>query len=107
MARTRTLLRDGADPHAMPVAHVASPVERAAGAVVAAEVRALLERAILPWSRATHELFPAPARARAVDLLRLGHMLAVQPRFIGDSQAVVDCWEAVVRFAVERNSGEH
>ena len=34
-----------------------------------------------PWSPATHNLFPAPARARAVALMRVGHLLSRSGRF--------------------------
>ncbi len=64
----------------------------------------MLLRAARPWSRATHDLFPARARARAVELLYLGERLAVQPRYVGVHQAVTDCWGVVMRYAVTRGS---
>ena len=39
---------------------------------------ALIVRAAAPWSPGTHALFPAGARARAVELLRVGWLLARQ-----------------------------
>ena len=86
-ARARTLLRDGADPHAQPTP---TPAERASA--VDGEVSELVLRAARPWSRVSHELYPDAARARAVELLRLGQQLSIQPRFTGEEQAVVDVW---------------
>ena len=39
-------------------------------------VRAMLVRAAAPWSPGTHALFTAGAKARAVELLRIGWLLA-------------------------------
>ena len=106
--RARALLRGGADLFAKPAADVPSPLERASGeegaAAGSAEVREVLVRAARPWSPATHELFPARARARAVELLFLGHRLAVQPRYAAEHGAVVNCWEMMMRYAVTRDS---
>ena len=52
----------------------------------------LVLRAARPWSRESHELYPDAARERAVELLRLGQQLSLQPRFTGQEQAVVDVW---------------
>ena len=49
-------------------------------------------RAARPWSRDSHELYPDAARARPIELLRLGQQLSIQPRFIGEGQAIVDVW---------------
>eukprot|EP00966_Prymnesium_polylepis_P205624 4765135-Prymnesium_polylepis.1 len=49
-----------------------------------------------PWSLATHALFPAEARARAITLLLLGHRLAREPRYEGVAGAMVDVWLAYV-----------
>ena len=86
-ARARTLLRDGADPHAQP-----SPTPAQRASAVGGEVSELVLRAARPWSRVSHELYPDAARARAVELLRLGQQLAIQPRFAFQEQAVVDVW---------------
>ena len=57
-----------------------------------------------PWSTNNHELFPDAARARAVELLLVGHHLSREPQFEGEAQAVVDVWvEHVMPFAVERD----
>jgi hypothetical protein len=108
--RARALLRGGAELFARPAANVPSPLERAGGedgaaaAAGSAEVRELLQRAARPWSPETHELFPARARARAVELLFLGHQLAVQPRFADKHRALVDCWGVVMRYAMTRDA---
>ena len=57
------------------------------------------------WSRDTHELYPDAARARAVELLRLSQQLAIQPRFTGEEQAVVDVWITHVIPQVLRHAG--
>ena len=107
-ARARALLRDGADPHAKPTTGGGvtspSPLERANArdSVGSDEVRRLLQRSALAWSPATHELFPAAARARAVELFWLGQRLAIQPRFETEAQAVLDCWDGVLVHAVTR-----
>ena len=49
---------------------------------------ALLAAAAQPWSVATHALFPAKQRARAVTLARLGCLLALQPRDASASCAI-------------------
>jgi len=50
----------------------------------------LVVRACEPWSATTHELFPPTERGRAVQILRLGYLLARPfPGFI-------DCWRAFV-----------
>ena len=40
--------------------------------LVAVALRARVLEAAKPWSRKTHKYFPGPARARAVELLRVG-----------------------------------
>ena len=57
---------------------------------------ALVLLAAEPWSPNTHALFPDAARERAVALMRLGHLLSMQPRFEGEEQSLVDCWLGVV-----------
>tara|TARA_B110001469_G_scaffold101600_1_gene99379 strand:+ start:130 stop:366 length:237 start_codon:yes stop_codon:yes gene_type:complete len=57
----------------------------------------LVLAASLPWSPDTHALMPAMARARAVELMRLGHLLALQPgRFGTATQALVHVWRDLV-----------
>jgi hypothetical protein len=47
----------------------------------------------LPWSECTHELFPPRVRARAVELLLTGHLLARSyPGFAGHETALLDVW---------------
>ena len=51
----------------------------------------------------THALFPAGARAFAVELLLLGHRLSRQPRFEGEEVSLLDIWvEFVMPHAVAR-----
>ena len=83
---------------------LAGEARLARAAAGSAEVRELLQRAARPWSPETHELFPARARARAVELLFLGHQLAVQPRFADKHRALVDCWGVVMRYAMTRDA---
>lgn len=97
-ARAKALLRAGADLHAStgptqqhgPFGETPLALARAAantpyglfmlfGAGRETTV-ALVVRAAEPWSPATHELFPAAARARAVALVRLGYLLAAGPQ---------------------------
>ena len=49
-------------------------------------------RAAGPWSPATHALFPAAARARAVELLLLGHRHSREPRFETGGRGLFDLW---------------
>ena len=56
-------------------------------------------RASQPWRPQTHALFPAAARARAVELMRLGRLLSNQPRFADVRSAAVglnDVWMSIV-----------
>ena len=67
----------------------------------------LLDAASEPWSPATHHLWPAPQRARASAVLRLGILLAQRPRDAGADEplgrAFEDVWLAhVLPFAVGR-----
>ena len=56
-----------------------------------------------PGSEATHGLFPSAARAHAVELLKLGHLLSRQERFNRQETALYDLWkEGVVPHAVSR-----
>ena len=121
-ARTRALLRDGANVHARPTEGVErkTPVERAdelfEGRTEAAKqalvdrgpaglghVIELVRRAAGPWSPRSHDLFAAAERARAVELLCVGYHLAAQPRFGGEAQALIDVWVShVMSHAVRR-----
>jgi ankyrin repeat protein len=57
----------------------------------------LVLEAAKPWSRQTHKLFPAPARARAVELMLIGELLSREERFAAyGPQAVVDAWMHLV-----------
>ena len=57
----------------------------------------LVLEAAKPWSRQTHKLFPAPARARAVELMLIGELLSRQERFAAyGPRALVDAWMASV-----------
>ena len=86
--RVRRLLRAGADLHAQSSPAAPTPLQLAqqAGAQ-AGESHRLLLAAATPWSPSNHDLKPAPTRARAVTLMRLGYLLAWQPRFVNGSLA--------------------
>uniref|UniRef100_A0A7S3ASR4 Uncharacterized protein n=1 Tax=Haptolina ericina TaxID=156174 RepID=A0A7S3ASR4_9EUKA len=96
-ARARELLRGGADLHATAVADRPTPLSLAhaldtAGNAAEGTAAHLVLRAAGPWSEQTHELFPVDARARAVELLLLGHRLSREERFFGQEMAFVDAW---------------
>jgi len=74
---------------------------------VASGVRDVFERAPKIdqcWSREAHHFFPDRVRERARAVLRIGALLALQPRFFSQHAALVHVWEhhvmphAVVRF---------
>ena len=93
--RTRALLRDGGDIHAEVKPYGVTPLSIAQD--VEAAARPVIHRAFLhgfdeilapgihnallvleaakPWSRQTHHLFPAPARARAAELMRVAQAI--------------------------------
>ena len=79
----------------------------AAGGAAAGTAAFLVLEAAKPWSRQTHKLFPAPARARAVELMLVGELLSREERFAAyGPQAVVDAWMTfVVPQAVVRSRG--
>ena len=89
------------------VAQQLALAQAAAAAGRAAEDTAafLVLEAAKPWSRNTHQLFPAPARARAVELMLIGELMSREERFAAyGPQAVVDAWMTfVVPPAVSRN----
>ena len=99
--RARKLLRAGADPLAWGNDVTSTPATTplalakawlaAGGGVDSAESPGmeaceLLIRACEPWSPANHSLFPAPARARAVELLCVGH------HAFANKPSLLDCW---------------
>ena len=115
-AQARKELRTGADLHASALVGGPTPLKIARAllarrdvddATPGAAAARLVLRAARPWSPATHALCPAPARARAVELVRIGFLLSRAPRFAGAGpQAVMDVWRAfVMPHAVERWSG--
>ena len=65
-------------------------------------VASLVLKAAAPWSPATHYLFPAAARRRAWDILKLGHLIAsayVEQR----PRELVDVWFSMLMpLAIER-----
>jgi hypothetical protein len=72
---------------------------------------AIIVAAAAPWSLKTHALFPARAKARAVELLRIGWLLAraFEETVADTSQVEVafrDVWLGhVMPIAIERSSG--
>jgi len=107
-ARARMQLREGANLHVSAAVGAPTPVELAqrmheAGEAAVGSASQLVLRAARPWSRAEHELFPRAARARALELLLVGHLLACEPRFEGVASAIIDVWvDHVMSFAVRR-----
>ena len=93
--RTQEMLRDGGDIHAevkpfgVTPLSIAQDLEAAARPVIRSAF--LVLEAAKPWSRKTHHLFPAPARARAVELWPLGFRLSQQYGFPYE-----DVWMAIV-----------
>ena len=69
---------------------------RAAGEATDGSAAQLVLAAAEPWGPRTHALFPAAARAFAVEVLLLGHQLSRQPRFAGEEGSIVDIWTGVV-----------
>ena len=92
--RARAWLRDGADLEAADGAGP-TPLSLARALQQAGEAgedtaAGLVLDAAKPWSQQTHALFPAAARARAVELMLLGHRLSresVQWGFVGGWRA--------------------
>lgn len=110
----RELLRAGADIHARPAQQPArpSPLElaqrrRRDGGAPPGSAAAVLLEAAEPWSVESHQLWPAAKRARAVELLHLGHELSQLSFFVGEEQAIRDLWRtAVIPAAMTRDLGE-
>ena len=111
-ACARAHLRDGADIHAAAVKGGPTPLSLAREIMLAAgdaatrddgSAAALVLQAARPWSRETHALFPAAARARAAELLITGHRLSREPRFAPGAVALFDVWVGcVMAHAVRR-----
>jgi hypothetical protein len=112
--RVRALLVAGGDVHASDGgANAPTPLSLTAARLLAGDRAndgraALIASAAAPWSPATHALFPAGAKARAVELLRLGWLLARHLQcLIADTTEVevafLDVWLGhVMPQAVER-----
>jgi hypothetical protein len=71
--------------------------------------RAALMSAAAPWSPKTHALFPAGAKARAVEFVRIGWLLArhLQGLFADANVEIAfrDAWLGhVMPYAIERSS---
>ena len=113
-ARARDLIRGGADIYAHQMMSEVTPVDIARKIVAMGDATeddgsavALVLQAARPWSRDTHALFPAAARARAVELLIWGHRLAREPWFDARFPAValLDVWVgSVIPHAVSRDT---
>ena len=93
VARARSLLRDGATLHGG-LSWVPSPLQRAQQNSTGDAVAALLLRA-QGWTVHSHDLFPAAARARAVELLRLGYQIACS-HTEQHASSLVDAWRDYV-----------
>ena len=117
LERVRALLVGGADVHAADGgADAPTPLGLATARLLrgADDRAALIVAAASPWSPATHALFPAAAKARAVALLRLGWLLARQLQADDASEAegafevegaFRDVWLGhVMPHAIERSS---
>jgi hypothetical protein len=109
-ARVRELLVEGADPHACdggadapkPLFLARELLQRVSGH----EGAQLVVRAAAPWSPSVnHSLFPARARARAVKLFVLGHLLARErSELVIAGQAFIDVWaEHIMPHALARD----
>ena len=112
--RARALLRAGADLEAAAEAGGGpTPLSLARALLQADEAgedtaAGLVLNAAKPWSQQTHALFPAAARARAVELMLLGHRLSREsmqwgPSFVGAEVSLFDAWMVgVLPQAVQR-----
>ena len=112
--RARALLRDGADLEAAAEAGGGPTPLSLARALLQADkagedtAASLVLDAAKPWSQQTHALFPAAARARAVELMLLGHRLSREsvqwgPSFVGAEVSLFDAWMVgVLPQAVQR-----
>jgi hypothetical protein len=109
-ARVRELLIGGADPHARDGGPDAPTPLLIAKAVLQRDAEhkgaQLVVRAAAPWSPVVnHSLFPAVARARAVLLVVLDHLIARErPELVIAGRAFIDVWaEHVMPHAVARD----
>jgi len=96
--RALALLRAGADIHAAYEPGGPTPLSlaqalAAAGRAAEGTAAFLVLEAAKPWSRKTHKYFPDPARARAVELLRVGQWLKRLPN---DFPIQFEVWETFV-----------
>ena len=74
-----------------------------AGDAPKGSVAQLVITASEPWNPDSQKLFPAAARAWAVELLLLGHRLSREDRFAGEEMSLADVWvEWVMPYLVER-----
>jgi ankyrin repeat protein len=117
--RVRALLVAGADVRAGDAkADAPTPLSLAAARLLQGDRSddgraALIVSAAAPWSPRTHALFPAGAKARAVELLRIGWLLArhLQDLTAGATHveyALRDAWLGhVMPHAIERSLGHH
>jgi hypothetical protein len=115
--RVRALLVAGADVRAgdggaaAPTPLSLATVRLLQGAQLDDGRAALIASAAAPWSPRTHALFPAGVKARAVELVRIGWLLArqLQGLGVGATQVEVafrDAWLGhVMPFAIEGPSG--
>ena len=93
----RALLRNGASILAAFAPGRPTPLSlarslHAKGMAAEGSAAALVLKAAEPWSPASHELFPDPARAHAVQLLLVGHSLSRLPKHESVAQAIFDIW---------------
>jgi hypothetical protein len=115
--RVRALLAKGADVHAADGgADAPTPLSLAAARLLRGNRSddgyagaALIVSATTPWSPWTHALFPAGAKARAVELVRIGWLLArrLQDDVVDARQvegSFRDAWLGVMAHAIERSS---
>uniref|UniRef100_A0A7S0LF48 Uncharacterized protein n=1 Tax=Coccolithus braarudii TaxID=221442 RepID=A0A7S0LF48_9EUKA len=109
--RARSLLRGGASLHAAACTGGPTPLSLAKEMMAAAKhakessAAALVATAAQPWSPATHALYPADARALAVELVLLGHRLSRLPAFEDVAQGLFDLWvDGVVPRLVMRDA---
>jgi hypothetical protein len=100
--RVAELLEDGADVHASDGSTDApTPIGLARALLrtgsMDARAALIVSADPLPWSEGTHALFPPRGRARAVELLLAGHLLARSGQSSdGQGTALLDVWAAHV-----------
>lgn len=97
------LLRSGADLHARRygMCNAPSPLDVAVQMGEGCAASQLIIQASQPWSPKTHHLFPQAARARAVELMRIGHQLAAT--FATEAPGgLLDAWLFIIQLSVRR-----